>query len=77
MIALLTDFSTSPYLLPCILATLAIVLVATLYNDISDELPYRRFPMVGKGRWEITNRKAKNRFLTSARELISQGFSQV
>ncbi|KAL1982503.1 hypothetical protein VTN96DRAFT_1228 [Rasamsonia emersonii] len=76
MIALLTDFSTSPYLLPCVLATLAIVLVATLYNDISDELPYRRFPLVGKGRWEITNRKAKNRFLTSARELISQGFSQ-
>lgn len=75
--ALLADLSTSPYFLPCVLATLAFVLFSSLYDHIADEFPYRRFPTVGKGRWEITNRKAKNRFVTSARELISQGFSQV
>lgn len=58
-------------------AVLLLILLSHLFRELSDGFPYRDIPLVGKSRWEISNTKAKERFVNSAHELIKQGFSQV
>ncbi|EPS32013.1 hypothetical protein PDE_06972 [Penicillium oxalicum 114-2] len=55
---------------------LALFLLAAVWNDLSDEIPYRRFPLVGKEWWDFSNKKARERFTHSARALLAEGFAK-
>lgn len=56
---------------------LVLILLSHLSRELADGFPYKDIPLVGKSRWEISNTKAKERFVNGAQELIRQGFSQV
>ena len=56
---------------------LVLIVLSHLSREIADGFPYKNIPLVGKSRWEISNTKAKERFVNGAQELIQQGFSQV
>lgn len=56
---------------------LVLILLSHLSRELADGFPYKNIPLVGKSRWEISNTKAKERFVNGAQELIQQGFSQV
>lgn len=58
-------------------AALLVIFLSHFFRELADGFPYRDIPLVGKSRWELSNKKAKERFVSSARELIQQGFSQV
>lgn len=58
-------------------AAVLLILLSHLFRELSDGFPYRDIPLVGKSRWELSNTKAKERFVNSAHDLIQQGFSQV
>lgn len=58
-------------------AVLLVIFLSHLFRELADGFPYRDIPLVGKSRWELSNKKAKERFISSAHELIQQGFSQV
>lgn len=58
-------------------AVVLLILLSHLFRELSDGFPYRDIPLVGKSRWELSNTKAKERFVNSAHDLIQQGFSQV
>ncbi|KAF7594216.1 hypothetical protein BBP40_009920 [Aspergillus hancockii] len=69
-------FLDNHYLLQGIAVVLTLVFVSNFYRELADGLPYRKIHLIGRSRWEITNAKAKKRFVASAKELIAQGFSQ-
>lgn len=73
----IADLLESPYLVEGVVVALAIVFLSTYYGDFADGFAYRNIPIVGWNTWELTNKKAKNRFLSSAKELIAEGFAQV
>jgi hypothetical protein len=73
----LLDFLESHYLFQGLVVAVAFVFVSSFFKELADGLPYSKIPLVGRNRWEISNAKAKKCFVTSAKELIAQGFSQV
>lgn len=75
--ALVTELFDNPYLLQGVLVAIVLVFLSGFSRDLAHGLPYKNIPVVGRGRWEISNKKAKNRFVKSARQMISQGFEQV
>jgi hypothetical protein len=75
--ALISELLQSPYFLQGIAVSLLLVVVSNFYRELVDGFPYRNIPLVGRSRWEITNSKAKERFVASAKDLFAQGFSQV
>ena len=56
---------------------LFLVFVSQFLRELADGFPYWHIPIVGRGRWELSNSKAKARYVHSAKELLSQGFSEV
>ena len=75
--AVITELFENPYVLQGLAAAIFLVYVSHFLRDLSDGFPYKNIPLVGKTRWELSNTKAKERFVNSANELIQQGFSQV
>lgn len=75
--ALISELLENQYFLQGIAVALLLVVVSNFYRELVDGFPYRNIPLVGRSKWEITNSKAKQRFVSSAKELIEQGFSQV
>ncbi|KAJ5815383.1 hypothetical protein N7474_007160 [Penicillium riverlandense] len=75
--AVLAQVLESPYLIQGVVVALLAVLASSFWDDLSDEIPYRRVPLVGKNWWsDLTNKKAKARFTQGARALIAEGFSR-
>lgn len=75
--AILADLLATPYVVEGVIVAVAAVLLSSLFGDFADEFPYRNIPSVGWDSWTLTNKKTKDRFVSSARELIAQGFAQV
>lgn len=75
--AVLVELLESPYLVQGVCVALLAVFVSSFWDDLSDEIPYGRVPLVGKSWWDISNKKAKVRFTESARALIAEGFAKV
>ena len=75
--ALLANIFESPYLIRGACVVLLAVFVLSFWDDLADEIPYGRIPLVGKRWWDISNRKAKARFTKAGRALIAEGFSKV
>ncbi|KAF7182960.1 hypothetical protein CNMCM7691_002704 [Aspergillus felis] len=74
--SLLSELLQSPYFLQGIAVALLLVVVSNFYQVLVDGSPYRNIPLVGRSKWEVSNSKAKERFVASAKELFAQGFSQ-
>ncbi|GKZ68719.1 hypothetical protein AnigIFM50267_003461 [Aspergillus niger] len=74
--AVILEVLDNQHLLQGVVLALVLVFVSSFYHEIADSFPYKNIPLVGKGKWEITNTKAKHRFVTSAKELFAEGFSQ-
>ncbi|KAJ6188969.1 hypothetical protein N7519_003877 [Penicillium mononematosum] len=72
--------SIVPLLPPFSVLTLTMAVISELLNNPyvvqTNEIPYRRIPLVGKTWWELTNKKARQRFTQSCRELIAEGFAK-
>lgn len=75
--AVLTGVLDTPYLVHGVCIALVLIFVSSFWEDISDEIPYGRLPLVGKSWWDLSNQKAKSRFASSARALIAEGFAKV
>lgn len=75
--ALISQLLENPYTLQSVLVAAALVVLSAFYKDLTHGLPHKNIPVVGRGLWELSNKKAKDRFVSSARDLISQGFDQV
>ncbi|KAE8373091.1 cytochrome P450 [Aspergillus bertholletiae] len=74
--SILTDFLESHYIFQGVAVALTLIFASNFYRELTDDLPYRKIPLVGRSRWEVSNAKAKKLFVTSAKDLITQGFSQ-
>lgn len=74
---LIADLLASPYLVEGVVVSVVVLFLSSFYSDFAEEFPYRGIPSVGWNPWSLTNKKAKSRFVSSARELIAEGFSQV
>ncbi|KAJ5350884.1 hypothetical protein N7541_008611 [Penicillium brevicompactum] len=74
--AVLTELINNPYVVQGVCVALVAVFITSIWDDIVDEIPHRRIPLVGKTWWEITNKKARSRFTQSCRDLIAEGFAQ-
>jgi len=75
--ALLAELIQSPHALQGLGIAILAVLVSVFWQDLADEIPYSRIPLVGKNGLDIFNNKARARFTSNARELIREGFSKV
>jgi hypothetical protein len=75
--ALVTELLSTPYIAQCVGVVLLLVFLSSVWDDVSDEIPYAQFPLVGKSRWDLSNTKAKSLFSQSARALIAEGFTKV
>ena len=75
--AVLAELLNSPYVVQGACVALLVVFITFIWDDIVDEIPHRRVPLVGRTWWEITNKKARARFVQSGRELIAEGFAKV
>ncbi|KAJ5655869.1 hypothetical protein N7507_007819 [Penicillium longicatenatum] len=74
--ALVTEVLSTPYIAQCVCVVLLLVFLSSVWDDVSDEIPYAQFPLVGKSRWDLSNTKAKSLFSQSARALIAEGFTK-
>ncbi|KAJ6041518.1 hypothetical protein N7460_006908 [Penicillium canescens] len=72
----LNELLNSPYVVQGVCIALVVVFITSVWGDLADEIPFRRVPLVGKNRWEITNKEARSRFTQSARALIAEGFAK-
>lgn len=75
--AILAELTQSPYFVQSLGIALVAILITIFWQDFADEIPYRRIPLVGKDGWDIFNKKARQRFKSSARTLIRDGFAKV
>lgn len=75
--AVLVELLATPYVVQGICIALLAFFVSSFWNDLADEIPYGRVPLVGKNWWDFSNKKAKLRFTQAARELIAEGFAKV
>ncbi|KAJ5142256.1 uncharacterized protein N7443_006975 [Penicillium atrosanguineum] len=74
--AVLTELLDTPYLVQGVCIALVLIFASSFWDDISDEIPYGRLPLVGKTGWDLSNQKARSRFTSSARALIAEGFAK-
>ncbi|KAJ5590031.1 hypothetical protein N7450_004003 [Penicillium hetheringtonii] len=74
--ALLAELIQNPYALQGLGIAFLAVLVSVFWQDLADEIPYSRIPLVGKNGLDIFNNKARARFTSNARGLIQEGFSK-
>ncbi|KAF9888074.1 hypothetical protein FE257_009339 [Aspergillus nanangensis] len=74
--ALLLELLESQHAIQGLAVALVLLFVSSFYSALADGIPYWNIPLVGRSRWELSNTKAKNRFVTSAKDLIEQGFGQ-
>lgn len=75
--ALVSELLNDPSVLQGVVAAVLLLFLSSYLKNLAHGLPYRNVPVVGRGLWEISNKEAKNRFVNSARGLITQGFQQV
>lgn len=75
--AVITEFLNSPYIVQSMCIALVVVLITSVWADIANGIPHRHIPLVGKTWWELTNKKARQRFTRSCRQLIAEGFAKV
>lgn len=75
--AVLAELIQTPYLVQGVCVALLVSFIFSFWDDLADEIPYGRVPLVGKNWWDFSNKKAKSRFTKSARELIAEGFAKV
>lgn len=75
--AVIVELLQNPNVLQGVAVALLTIFASHYFRDFADGFPYSKIPLVGKSRWELSNQKAKTRFVNGARELIKQGFSQV
>ncbi|KAJ5703643.1 hypothetical protein N7493_011568 [Penicillium malachiteum] len=74
--ALLVKLLDSPYLTEGLCVALLLILISSFWEDLAEEIPYFRIPLIGKSWWDLSNKKAKSRFNKSARSLIAEGFEK-
>ncbi|CEJ61823.1 hypothetical protein PMG11_10340 [Penicillium brasilianum] len=74
--ALLTELLATPYLVQGLCVAVILLFVSSFWQDLSDEIPYGRVPLVGKEWRDLSNKKAKTRFAGAARALIEEGFAK-
>lgn len=75
--AILAELIQSPYLVQGVCVALLAFFISSFWDDLADEIPYGRVPLVGRNWWDFSNKKAKSRFTKSARALITEGFAKV
>lgn len=75
--AIIAQVLENPHLLQGLAVTLLLVVVSSFYRELADGLPYRNIPIVGTSGWRLSNSKAKQQFVSSAKEIIASGFGQV
>ncbi|KAF7714794.1 Cytochrome P450 monooxygenase [Penicillium ucsense] len=59
-----------------VVGVVVLLALSAVWSDLCDEIPYRRIPLVGKTWWDLSNKKARERFSHSARALFSEGFAK-
>jgi hypothetical protein len=74
---LVAELLASPHLFEGLAIAVAFVFLSGYYGDFTEGFAYKGFPRIGWDNWQLTNHKAKVRFISSARELITEGFKQV
>ncbi|PLB55417.1 cytochrome P450 [Aspergillus steynii IBT 23096] len=74
--AAIVDSLDTQSLIKATALVLALLFVSHFFHVLADGFPYWHIPLVGRSRWELSNTKAKARFLESAKELISEGFRE-
>ncbi|PKY03130.1 cytochrome P450 [Aspergillus campestris IBT 28561] len=74
--AIIAEVLENPHLLQGLAVTLLLVVVSSFYRELADGLPYRNIPIVGTSGWRLSNTKAKQQFVSSAKEIIASGFGQ-
>ncbi|CAI7650500.1 unnamed protein product [Penicillium pancosmium] len=74
--AVFAELIQSPYAVQGLVVSLVAVLLSIFWQDLADEIPHRRIPLIGKDGWDLLNKKTRQRFKSSARELIMEGFSK-
>ncbi|KAI2697753.1 hypothetical protein CBS147332_8736 [Penicillium roqueforti] len=74
--AVITELLNSPYVVQSVCIALVAVFITSFWADIANEIPHRHIPLVGKTWWELTNKKARQRFTRSSRQLITEGFAK-
>lgn len=75
--ALLAELLNAPYLVQGVCIVLLVLFISSFWDDLADEIPYGKVPLMGKNWWDLSNKKAKLRFTESARSLIAEGFAKV
>ncbi|KAJ5627427.1 hypothetical protein N7528_004854 [Penicillium herquei] len=74
--ALLLKLLDFPYVTEGLCVVLLLILISSFWEDLAEEIPYFRIPLIGKSWWDLSNKKAKSRFNKSARSLIAEGFKK-
>ncbi|KAJ5598221.1 hypothetical protein N7537_008305 [Penicillium hordei] len=74
--AVITELLNSPYVVQSVCIALVAVFITSVWADIANGIPHRHIPLVGKTWWELTNKKARQRFTQSCRQLIAEGFAK-
>ncbi|KAJ5653715.1 hypothetical protein N7490_000718 [Penicillium lividum] len=62
----------STYFAQSFWVALLVLVISSTWDDIVEEIPYTQFPLVGKSRWDIFNRRSKSQFNKSAHK---QGYN--
>ena len=75
--AVITELLNTPYVVQSVCIALMAVFITSVWADIANGVPHRHIPLVGKTWWELTNKKARQRFTRSCRQLITEGFAKV
>ena len=75
--ALLIELIHSPHIFQSACLVLVILIILSIWEDLMIEIPYYRVPLAGKKLWELSNRRAKSRFVVSARSIITEHFAKV
>ncbi|OQD60165.1 hypothetical protein PENPOL_c027G03353 [Penicillium polonicum] len=74
--AVITELLNTPYVVQSVCIALVAVFITSVWADIVNGIPHRHLPLVGKTWWELTNKKARQRFTRSCRQLIAEGFEK-
>ena len=75
--AVIAELLENTYLLRGVAVALVAVFLSHFLRELADGLPYKNIPVVKKSGWGLSNLKDKQRYVSSAKGLIHQGFSQV
>ena len=75
--AVIAGLLENTYLLQGVAVAVVAVFLSHYFKELADGLPYKNIPVVKKTGWGPSNLKDKQRYVSSAKQLIHQGFSQV